>query len=453
MMNTEHFVAIFGGAVAGSEAAWQLSRQNIRVVVFEQNSLPYGKIESGLPKWHYKLRDKQETQIDEKLDQPLVHFVPQVRLGRDLNVEDLIRNWGFSAILLATGAGMDRPLPVDGFEELKGRGLVYQNDLMDWFNHCHDPEFEGQRFQIPDETVIIGGGLASLDVAKICMIKIVQTALHSHKGILVDALTFEREGVLPYLEKQGLSLADLNVKGCTLVVRKTVEAMPLTVIPDHAGPEDLKKAGETRRKLLEKVRERFGFTVIHEREIQGFSTRDGRLASIQLRSTRAGQEGVEEEIPVPLLVSAIGSLPRPLPGLPMNGDVYDLEDPDSGRLRNVGPVFALGNAVTGRGNIQQSLIHSRRVSELIFDEYLSTNSGDYDEILEAARSRSEGRIQHILSMVKGQAGIPVEKLDLIVEKIRTLQEKSGYSGNYRKWIEEHTPPRLEQILESGEHPR
>jgi flavin-dependent dehydrogenase len=66
MNSPGYFVAIFGGAVAGSEAALQLSRRGIYTVVFEQNALPYGKIEDGLPKWHVKLRNKEEEKIDEK---------------------------------------------------------------------------------------------------------------------------------------------------------------------------------------------------------------------------------------------------------------------------------------------------------------------------------------------------------------------------------------------------
>ena len=61
-----HFVAIFGGAVAGSEAAYQMAMRGFRVVVFDQNTLPYGKIEDGLPKWHEKLRDKEEGKINEE---------------------------------------------------------------------------------------------------------------------------------------------------------------------------------------------------------------------------------------------------------------------------------------------------------------------------------------------------------------------------------------------------
>ena len=108
----QHVVAIFGGAVSGAEAAHQLTQQGIRCIVFDQNLLPYGKIEDGLPKWHAKLRDKEEAKKEKKLSHPLVTFVPGVKLGRDLDFEDVVQNWGFSAIFLATGAWRDRPLAI-----------------------------------------------------------------------------------------------------------------------------------------------------------------------------------------------------------------------------------------------------------------------------------------------------------------------------------------------------
>ncbi|TDI96521.1 MAG: oxidoreductase, partial [Caldithrix sp.] len=37
-----HFVAIIGGAIAGSEAASRLADRGIYTVVFEQNLRPYG---------------------------------------------------------------------------------------------------------------------------------------------------------------------------------------------------------------------------------------------------------------------------------------------------------------------------------------------------------------------------------------------------------------------------
>ena len=44
-----HLVAVVGGACAGSAVAEVLAARGCRVVVFDQNPRPYGKIEDGLP--------------------------------------------------------------------------------------------------------------------------------------------------------------------------------------------------------------------------------------------------------------------------------------------------------------------------------------------------------------------------------------------------------------------
>ena len=106
-MNPAHVVAVIGGAVAGSEAAANLAKRGILIVVFEQNIRPYGKIEDGLPKWHVKLQAKEENKIDEKLSGSNIIFVPNTSLNRDIDFQDLVNNWGFSAILLANGAWQD----------------------------------------------------------------------------------------------------------------------------------------------------------------------------------------------------------------------------------------------------------------------------------------------------------------------------------------------------------
>jgi len=46
---TYHFVAVIGGAIAGSVAAEILADSGIHAVVIEQNKRPYGKIEDASP--------------------------------------------------------------------------------------------------------------------------------------------------------------------------------------------------------------------------------------------------------------------------------------------------------------------------------------------------------------------------------------------------------------------
>ncbi|MBV8729643.1 MAG: NAD(P)-binding protein, partial [Acidobacteriia bacterium] len=96
-----HFIAIVGGAIAGSVAAEILADSGIRVAVFEQNKRPYGKIEDGLPRWHAEQRRQEYARIDARLRKPGVFFVPCTRLGRDIDFHDLCQRWGFSAVVLA----------------------------------------------------------------------------------------------------------------------------------------------------------------------------------------------------------------------------------------------------------------------------------------------------------------------------------------------------------------
>jgi len=257
MENPAYVVFVIGAAVAGSEAAFQLASRGVLCVVIEQNERPYGKIEDGLPRWHTNLRFQEEGRIDEKLSAPGIHFVPRTKLGRDLSIED-IRRWGASAIILANGAWRDRPLPIPGIDQFVGRGLAYQNPFVYWFNHHPEPGYAGPRFQPTDESVVIGGGLASLDVIKILMLETVGRAL-AEQGKWSSLAELERQGCNKVLSDLGLTLSDLGLRGCTLYYRRRIEDMPFTEMEYDATPEQKARAEATRRKLLKNFADKYMF--------------------------------------------------------------------------------------------------------------------------------------------------------------------------------------------------
>src|SRR5579864_4407419 len=158
---SRHVVAVVGAATAGSEIAHILAQRDALVVVIEQNPRPYGKIEDGLPRWHVKQRKDEYEEINSRLDHPNIEFVPLTNLGRDIQFEDLARNWGLSAVVLANGAWRDRPFPVEGADQFVGRGLVYQNSLIYWFNHYPEKSYDGVRYELSPGAIVVGGGLAS----------------------------------------------------------------------------------------------------------------------------------------------------------------------------------------------------------------------------------------------------------------------------------------------------
>ncbi len=449
-MRKKHIVAIFGGAVAGSEAAIQLAEKGIPSVVFEQNALPYGKLEIGLPKWHFKLRDRQEKIINEKLSHEQVEFVPLVRLGKDVRIDEIIENWKFSAVLLAIGAWRDRPLPIDGIDDYVGKGLLYQSKVTKWFNLCHDPEYEGPQYTVPYKNVaVIGGGLASLDIIKIVVIRQVLQRLQE-KGIRYDALRLEKLGVPQSLKKLGITYASLHIEPPTLYVRTPLEEMPLVPLPENATEAQQQAANATRKKLIAKLQEKFPFKLVNNMQaVQKIVERDKLTGLIfQKTESRDGEihliAGSEMPVTTELVIGSIGAIPEPLPGIPMKGEIFDVVDFNSGKINHFANVFALGNAVTGRGNIRQSMLHSKQVTETIIDNYLSVDEEDYAKIFEARNEQAEKRVSFIIQSIMDQSPLTAEEIKNIEQRVAELQNKAGYYGDFTAWIQTHLPQRLEK---------
>ena len=446
-----HFVAVFGGAVAGSEAAYQLALRGFRVVVFEQNLLPYGKIEDGLPKWHDKLRDKEENKINVKFSHPNVHYVPGVKLGRDIDFDDLVKNWGFTAILLATGAWRDRPLPIDGIDEYINKGLYYQNPLVYWYNHKHEPDYNGPTFELTDDAMVIGGGLASLDVVKILMMESVEKAL-SERGHKVDMFTLDRS-IAKVLEELDLTLDDLQIKGCRLLYRRRDMDMPLSPLPTDTQ-EQLAKAQTVRKKILDNFLKKYLFRFIPCHAPIDKIVEDGKLTGIVFQETKI-EDGRVVPIPnsersynAPLVISSIGSLPEKIESVPWQGQVFNVDQDNCCKLDGYDNVFALGNAVTGRGNIIESMKHGKSVTIDIMDKHLHWEEKDYENWFRSAEQQTEEQVEAIADQISHKDFMPEEVVQDIIDRVKTLQQKAGYNGDFAAWVTKNLPVRLEQLLEA-----
>jgi NADPH-dependent glutamate synthase beta subunit-like oxidoreductase len=407
-------VAIIGGATAGAEAADRLAAEGALCVVFEQNERPYGKVEDGLPIWHTALRRKEYELIDTKLTRDGVHFVPRTAIGRDLGFEDLLRSWGFDLIVLANGAWRDRPLPIEGADAYVGRGLVYQNPLIYWFNHHHEPHYAGPRYDVPDGALVVGGGLASIDVVKVLQLVKVRDAL-AERGIAQDLLAMETKGIPETLAKHGLTWEDLGLEGCTLAYRRRIDDMPLTEPPPPGRAEDPVKSATVRRKILEKAQSKFLFKVEPLAAPIGLVVEGDRLVGLRFARTRIDASGRPEivagdefELRAPLIVSSIGSIPEPIQGLAMHGELLRIEDAERGKIADFEHVFGCGNVVTGKGNLVASRRHSGQVATHLVQRF---NGGERES----------------------------EHTDALLERVRERQRDVGFDGDYRAWIERVRP--------------
>jgi NADPH-dependent glutamate synthase beta subunit-like oxidoreductase len=433
-------IGICGGAVAGSEAAKLFAERGALAIVFEQNARPYGKIEDGLPRWHVKLREKEYARIDDNLDSDGVMFVPLTRLGKDIAFSELKDEMGLSAVILATGAWRDRPLPVEGIDRFVGRGLIYQNPLVYWFNHYADPDFAGPEVDIPDGAIVVGGGLASIDVVKLLNIEVYRRALRE-RGIEVDAVAMEQAGIAQTLDKHGLSAEELGVEGCTLYYRRRMCDMPLASVKDPT-PAQLEKLETTRTRIMEKVMRKF-LVKMEECCVPIAPIEDGdQLAGLIFRRTaiKDGRlrevEGSDFEARAPLVVSSIGSLPQLIEGVPAEGDLYPFDSEERGTLRGLDGVFGLGNVLTGKGNIRDSRVNASLVAERVIENLIGVpdRPEKLDDMSDALHDEFRARAQPVVDRVLAGDKLSPEKIEPILERVRQRWGEIDYTGDYRAWI-------------------
>lgn len=429
-------VAIIGGAVAGSEAAAACAARGAIPIVFEQGARPYGKIEDGLPRWHEKLRDKEYQKIDENLGSAEVVFVPKTEIGAELSWNELYRDVGLSAVVLANGAWRDRPLPVDGADAYDGRGLVYQNELVYWFNHYEDEGYDGPVFEIPDGTIVVGGGLASIDVVKIINLELYARALRE-RGIEVNITEMELKGIPRTLGAHGITAEELGIEGATLYYRRRKEDMPLASA-DNPSAEKLAKLQAARVKIMDRVVSKY--LVKFEPLCRPIATltEGDRLTGIRFQRTEVvdgrvrGLQGTEFDIPSPLVISSIGSIPKPIDGIPTKGELYHYDSWDTGEVHGLPGVFGLGNVLTGKGNIKDSRANAIEIIEKVVAAYLGVG----DE-LEETMGETSAEVEAVAE--KAAAGKPMDTdaMKALAERITDRHREIGYA-DYRSWIEAHT---------------
>ena len=397
-------VLIIGGAVSGSTAAKKLIDAGIRSVVVEQNRMPYGKIEDGLPRWHDKQRSGEYDKIDEIISNELVDYVPLTKLGKDIPFEEVL-NMGWSCIYFANGAWKDRPFPIHEIENFEN--FHYQNPYVFWFNHYHEENFEGKNVNVVDNALVIGGGLASIDVCKITQLELVKQKVES-KIENFDIVEMEHKGIPKYLSEHNINYDDLDIIGTKLIYRRNIDNMPITTIPEGLDNDMIEKRKMARRKVLRNMQDKYLFDVVDCTQPTDIIVEGDKLVGLKTISNEVVDgklvpiKNSEKIINANIFISSIGSLPEPIKGVPMNGSTYDIIDQESGKFNDFEKLHGMGNAITGQGNIKASRVSAKTVSDLTIDLI-----NDIDKNI-------------------------FEKINV---KVKEWQSKSSYNGDYFEWKE------------------
>ncbi|MDZ4232526.1 MAG: FAD-dependent oxidoreductase, partial [Dietzia sp.] len=334
-----YHVAIVGAGPSGYFAAASLLKfaasgdRDVRVDMLEMLPTPWGLVRSGVAPDHPKIKSIS-AQFEKTAVDPRFRFFGNVAVGDHVHPAELAER--YDAVVYATGAQSDRALGIPG-EDLPGS--VAAVDFVGWYNaHPHFEEIA------PDLTrhraVVIGNGNVALDVARILVsdpemlagTDIADHALQSlHSGGVEEVVVVGRRGPLqaPFTTLELRELGELEALGDVDII---VDPADFADISD----EDLDAAGKTVRNNVKVLRQyaeytprdakrrivfRFGTSPI---EIKG----DHRVESIVLGRNElvsdadgrvsAKDTGEREELPVQLVVRAVGYRGLPTPGLPFD---------------------------------------------------------------------------------------------------------------------------------------
>ena len=154
-------VVIAGSGPAGCYLAEALLRadSDCRVDIIDRIPTPFGLVRFGVAPDHQTTKAVTRL-LDRVLAKPDVSYFGGVELGRDVSIDELRAL--YDAVVIATGAPLDRRLGIPG-EELDG--VVASGRFVGWYNH--HPDHGNLDLGRIESAVVIGNGNVALDVERI----------------------------------------------------------------------------------------------------------------------------------------------------------------------------------------------------------------------------------------------------------------------------------------------
>lgn len=302
-----HKVAIIGAGPSGLTCAGDLAKLGYKVTVFEALHVAGGVLMYGIPEFRLPKAIVQ-SEID-GLKALGVDFETNMVIGKVLTIDELMQEYGYEAVYIASGAGLPRFMGIPG-ESLKGvysanEYLTRTNLMKAYLPDSKTPIAKSKA------VAVCGGGNVAMDAARCAKRLGAETVYIVYRRGMAE-LPARREEV-EHAEEEG-------------IIFKTL-CNPVEVLGDENGW----------------VR---GMTCI-EMEL-GEPDESGRRRPIE-------KKGSEFELEVDTMIMALGTSPNPLirtttPGLDADRHGCIITNGDDG-LTSREAVYAGGDAVTGAATV------------------------------------------------------------------------------------------------------
>jgi NADPH-dependent glutamate synthase beta subunit-like oxidoreductase len=373
-------IAVIGSGPAGyytAEACQKRFGEDVRVDIIDRLPVPYGLIRTGVAPDHQSIKGVSRRYEAVALTEN-VRFVGNVSVGRDISIEELREL--YDAVVLATGAPLDRPLDIPGADL---PGVVGSAAFVGWYNGHPDFADLGPALDGPGAVVIN----VALDVARI----LAKTqAEFDGSDIVAHALTSLRESKIDTITLLGRR----GPHQIAMTPKELGELGHLTRARPVVDPADLPP--ELDDAMLEPGQRK---SVIHLRDFAGREAHadkpvkvvfdffampvaiegDGRAERIIVERTRLEPNGAAVgtgetyAIPAHLVVSCIGYRTPPIEGIPYDDRAGRFAN-DEGRV--LPGLYAVGWARRGpTGTIGTNRPDGIAITERIAED-LDTAAGD-----------------------------------------------------------------------------
>jgi len=318
-------IAIVGSGPAGLTVASDLAQLGYPVTIFEALHAFGGVLRYGIPQ--YRLPKEIVDQDVEHLKTLGVEFVRDVIIGKTVTIDQLVDEFGYSAVFVGTGAGSPIFMNIPG-ENLKG--IYSANEFLTRVNlmRAYSPAYDTP-VRSPRRAAVIGAGDTAMDAVR-CSIR-------------------------------------LGAEEAHIVYRRSAQEK-------GARAEDYERARD------EGVI--FDWLTLPQRFL---GDEDGWVRGLECIRTELGEpdeSGRRRPVPVPgseftmaadVVVIALGTNPNPLVpqttyGLDVDGHGCIVADPQTGATSRAG-VYAGGDIVTGGATVILAMGAGREAATAIH-EYL-----------------------------------------------------------------------------------